>query len=319
MTWTVDSIPRLDNRIALITGANSGLGFETAQVLIKKGATVILGCRSLSNAQIARDKLLNQVDSANIQVLGIDLADLKNVDMAVDQMKNMCNRLDLLFNNAGVMAPPRTLSKQGFELQFAVNHLSHMALTLKLLPLIAKNPGGRVVTVSSGAQYMGEINWNDLNGEKCYARWASYSQSKLANVMFAYELNERLNRVNVDVVSLSAHPGLARTNLHSTSVKANASWQEAFAFKLMDPIFQSAFMGSLSQLQAATDPSAKGGQQYGPRFSFRGSPSLCRVAPSALNREHRENLWKISKLMIEDWVDISQGAQLLSQNASTID
>ncbi len=313
MVWSSESIPRQEGRIAFISGANSGLGFDTAKALLEKGATVILGCRSLEKAEQAKLKLLNETNCRNIEVSKIDLSDLKEVDEAINLLNIKYKKLDLLINNAGVMAPPRTSSKQGFELQFAVNHLSHMALTLKLLPLLVEQPGTRVVTVTSGAQYMGTINWDDLQGEQKYDRWASYSQSKLANVMFALELNYKLRRSNLGIASLSAHPGLARTNLQRTSVKANGSWQEAAAYRLMDPIFQSSQMGSLPQLFAATGTNAKGGEQYGPRFNFRGYPKLCRIAPLALKAEQRERLWAVSEKLIGDVVDISQGKALLSK------
>ncbi len=313
MTWSINSIPSQKGRIVFITGANSGLGFDTAQVLLENGATVVLGCRTLEKAEIARQKLLDETDCGNIEVLEIDLSDLEEVNIAVEKIAFKYKKLDLLINNAGVMAPPRTLSKQGFELQFAVNHLSHMALTIGLLPLLAQQLHGRVVTVSSGAQYMGQINWEDLHGEKNYARWALYSQSKLANVMFALALSERLKSANVDVASLSAHPGLARTNLQSTSVIANNSWQESLAYKLMDPMFQSSRMGALPQLLAATDPNAKSGEQYGPRFNFRGHPKLCRIAPLALNSDQRDKLWEVSRKLIGDIVDIREGMELLTK------
>ncbi len=313
MIWSTQAMPSQEGRIAFITGANSGLGFDTAQALLEKGATVVLGCRSVEKAEKARQKLLGRTNCGNIDVLEIDLADLSKVNTAIDLMINKYKKLDLLINNAGVMAPPQTFSKQGFELQFAVNHLSHMALTLKLLPLLSNHSGARVVTVSSGAQYMGKINWDDLQGEKKYDRWASYSQSKLANVMFALELNQRLNCSKLPVVSLSAHPGLARTNLQRNSVKSNGSWQEAIAYKLMDPMFQSSQMGSLPQLLAAIDPTAKGGEQYGPRFNFRGYPQLCEIASSALNKEERKRLWEISLKFIRDFVEISLEMELLEK------
>lgn len=262
-------------------------------------------------AELARQKLLEQTPSANIELLEIDLGDLNQVDRAADQIAIKYKKLDLLINNAGVMAPPFTLSKQGLELQFAVNHLSHMALTLKLLPLMSKQDGARVVTVSSGAQYMGKINWNDLQGNNHYDRWASYSQSKLANVMFALELHKRLKKSNCNVASLSSHPGLARTNLQIASVAANGSWQEGFAYKLMGPMFQSSAMGSLPQLLAATDPNAKSGEQYGPRFNFRGYPKLCRVAPLALNMELREKLWELSLKLIRNFIQINSFKEIL--------
>ncbi len=313
MNWSINSIPSQEGRIVLVTGANSGLGFDTAQVLLEKGATVILGCRTLKKAEHARQQILEKIDCETIDLLEIDLSDLEKVKQALDQITFKYKKLDILINNAGVMAPPKELSKQGFELQFAVNHLSHMALTLNLLPLLAKQAGGRVVTVSSGAQYMGKINWDDLQGEAKYDRWSSYSQSKLANVMFALELGYRLQRSKVDIASLSAHPGLARTNLQSTSVSANSSWQEGLAYKLMGPMFQSSRMGALPQLLAATDPSAKNGEQYGPRFNFRGNPEICRAAPLALNIEERQRLWTVSEELIGDWVDLSEGKKLLSQ------
>ncbi len=311
MTWSIDLIPEQKGRIALVTGANSGLGFETAKALLEKGAIVILACRSLQKAEKAREKLLAEIACRDIEILKIDLSDLEEVNLAADEITVKYKKLDLLINNAGVMAPPLTLSKQGFELQFAVNHLSHMALALKLLPILSKQIHSRIVTVSSGAQYLGKINWDNLQGEKYYDRWAFYSQSKLANVMFALELNEKLKRSNIGLVSLSAHPGLARTNLQSTSVKANGSWQEAIAYKLMDPMFQSSLNGSLPQLFAATDPNAQGGEQYGPRFNFRGAPKLCRLAPFALNSKAREKLWEVSKELIGGFVDIRKGNQLL--------
>ena len=313
MTWSINSIPCQEGRIVFVTGANSGLGFETAQALLKNRATVILGCRTLKKALRARQELLDKTDSGNIEVLEIDLADLDKVNKALDQIACKYKKLDLLINNAGVMAPPQSFSNQGFELQFAVNHLSHMAVTLNLLPLLAQQPGGRVVTVSSGAQYIGKINMDDLQGKKKYDRWASYSQSKLANVMFALELSERLKESNINVASISVHPGLARTNLQSTSLTASKSFLEAIAYKLMQPIFQSSRMGALSQLLAATDPNAKSGEQYGPRFNFRGHPKLCRVAPSALKNDARAKLWEVSENLIGDFVDISRGKALLSK------
>ncbi len=313
MTWSINAIPSQEGRTVFITGANSGLGFDTARALLEKGATVILGCRTLEKAESSRQKLLDETDCGKIDLLEIDLADLEKVNKALDQIVVKYKKLDLLINNAGVMAPPPTYSKQGYELQFAVNHLSHMALTLKLLPLIAKQPGGRVVTVSSGAQYLGKIKLDGVKGGGEYDRWSSYSQSKLANVMFALELSKRLQQSNLDIASLSAHPGLARTNLQSTSVKLNGSWHEAIAYKLMDPMFQSSRMGALPQLLAATDPAANTGEQYGPRFNFRGYPKVCRIAPSALNSHEREQLWQVSETLIGDVVDISKGKELLSK------
>ena len=304
MSWSVDSIPSQENRSVLITGANSGLGFDSALALLKKGATVIIGCRSIKKAIKASEELRKATNAGNIELSEIDLSDLKAIDIAGDRLLDKFKNLDILINNAGVMAPPRTSSKQDFELQFAVNHLAHMALTLKLLPLLTKKKGSRIVTVSSGAQYFGKISWDDLQGKKKYDRWASYSQSKLANIMFALELDLRLKKSNFEVASLSAHPGLARTNLQIKSVEANGYWQEALAYKLMSPLFQSSAMGALPQLFAAADPKAKGGEQYGPRFNFKGAPHLCRLAPLALKKKERKMLWEVSENLIGDFVKI---------------
>ena len=198
------------------------------------------------------------------------------------------------------MAPPKTFSKQGFEIQFAVNHLAHMFLTLELLPMLEEKNNSRVVTVTSGVQYFGKIQWADLQGNLKYDRWSSYAQSKLANVMFGLELDSKLKESNSKTSSLLAHPGFARTNLQPKSVEANQSWQEGLAYKLMDPMFQSAKMGALPQISAATLSSAKGGEQYGPKFNFRGFPKICRNAPKALNQTSRKKLWDISEKLIKD-------------------
>ncbi|MGB4699165.1 MAG: SDR family NAD(P)-dependent oxidoreductase, partial [Parasynechococcus sp.] len=186
MGWTVADIPSQEGRIAVVTGANIGLGLETTRALAQKGATVVMACRSRSRGEAARRQLLDE-GLTGLDLLEIDLADLRSVDRAVDVLKNQYGHLDLLLNNAGVMAPPRQLSPQGHELQFAVNHLGHMALTQGLLPLMAAQPDARIVTVTSGAQYFGTIRWDDLSWAQGYDRYGAYGQSKLANVMFALE------------------------------------------------------------------------------------------------------------------------------------
>ncbi len=298
MPWTSEEMSDQTGRTVLVTGANSGLGLETTRAFLQKGATVIMGCRSISRAQSAIDGFLKKIDKGNISLLEIDLGDLTKVASAAENIMDKYGHLDLLINNAGVMAPPYTLSKQGFEIQFAVNHLGHMALTIKLLPILERKVGARIVTVSSGAQFMGQIDWEDMQGKKRYDRWRAYSQSKLANVMFALELDDRLKTNKSMVSSLVAHPGLARTNLQLRSIKANNSWQEGLAYKFIQPLFQGARMGSLPQLFAATDPSAKGGQQYGPRFNFRGYPKLCNSAASALKKDQRKRFWELSEELI---------------------
>ncbi|QNI56777.1 short-chain dehydrogenase/reductase (SDR) superfamily [Synechococcus sp. BIOS-E4-1] len=300
MGWTIDDMPDLRGRIALVTGANSGLGLETTRALLRSGATVLMACRSRRKGEAARAELLEQ-GSSGVDLLDLDLADLDNVDACCREVQSRYDRLDLLINNAGLMAPPRLLSQQGHEMQFAVNHLGHFALTQALLPLMEGREQARVVTVTSGAQYFGAIAWDDLNGEKRYDRWKAYGQSKLANVMFALELNHRLEQSGSSVRSLAAHPGLARTNLQPLSVAANGAWQEALAYRLMDPMFQSAAQGALPQLMAATSPAVQGGEHYGPsKFGgMRGAPKRQPVARAARSQEQRSRLWAVSAELIQ--------------------
>ena len=279
-----------------MTGANSGLGLETTLALLKSGATVLMACRSRRKGEAARAELL-KLGASGVDLIDLDLSDLNSVDACCREVQSRYDRLDLLINNAGLMAPPRLLSKQGLEMQFAVNHLGHFALTASLLPLMEGRDQARVVTVTSGAQYFGRMAWNDLNGEQRYDRWGAYSQSKLANVLFALNLNRRLEEAGSTVRSLAAHPGMARTNLQSLSVESSGAWQEALAYRLMDPLFQSAAQGALPQLRAATDPQAKGGEHYAPgQFGgLRGTPKQQPVAPAARKQEQQARLWSVSE------------------------
>ena len=234
--------------------------------------------------------------------MDLDLADLTSVQRCSAAIHSRYGRLDLLINNAGVMAPPRLVSRQGYELQWATNHLGHMALTTALLPLMEGQADARVVTVTSGAQYFGRIAWDDPNGEQRYDRWQAYGQSKLANVMFALELDQRLRARGSSVRSLAAHPGLARTNLQPASIAANGSKLEEVAYRLMDPLFQSAAMGALPQLHAATAPSAQGGEHYGPDGfgGLRGWPKQQPVAPAARDAAQRQSLWALSEALLQE-------------------
>ncbi len=302
--WTANAIPDQTGRVALVTGANSGLGLETARALAAKGATVVMGCRSPRKAQEARAQLLSELTRhpqreahGALDLLSIDLADLASVRSAAATLAERYGRLDLLINNAGVRGPPRTLTRDGFELQFGTNHLGPFALTYLLLPLLRSQEGARVVFVTSGAQYFGRVAFDDLQGERSYDRWRAYSQSKLANVMTALELQARLQAEGSSVLALAAHPGLARTNLQPASVAMTGSRWEALAYRLMDPLFQSAAMGALPQLFAATAPEAQPGGHYGPNQwgGMRGYPKAVRIAPEALDGERRRRLWRISE------------------------
>ena len=297
MPWTTASIPDQSGRLALVTGASSGLGLETCRALAARGATVLMACRSRQRAEAARQALLPELKGGGLDLLDLDLADLASVRRAAAAVAERYGRLDLLINNAGVMAPPRTLSRDGFELQFATNHLGHFVLTLELLPLLRSSPAGRVVHVTSAAQYFGRIAFDDLQGERRYDRWQAYGQSKLANVMTAVELQHRLKAGGSGVLSLAAHPGLARTNLQPASLAMNGSKLEAFAYRLMDPLFQSAAMGALPQLYAATAPEAEAAGHYGPDQlgGIKGYPRPVKTAPAARDAELRQRLWAVSE------------------------
>ena len=297
--WTVAAMPDLTGQIALVTGANSGLGLESARALLASGASVVLACRSVAKAEQARQWLLAAPGAAasssetRITLLELDLADLASVRRAALAFTGSHSRLDLLLNNAGVMAPPRTLTRQGFELQFGVNHLGHFALTQQLLPLLLASGSPRVVQVTSGAQYFGQLDFDDLQGERRYDRWKAYGQSKLANVVFAQELQRRHPQLR----SAAAHPGLARTNLQPTSVAANGSRIEQLAYRLMGPLFQSAAQGALPQLFALTAPEAEPGGHYGPSDlgGIRGWPRAVPMAKAALDAAQGARLWQVSE------------------------
>lgn len=287
-------MPDQSGKVALITGANSGLGLETARALLQRGATVLLACRSRARAEAARQALWTS--GASVDAIDLDLSSLASVAAAAERIAADYGRLDLLINNAGVMAPPRTLSSDGLELQFAVNHLGHHLLTCRLLPLMQAQADPRIVMVTSGAQYFGRLAFDDLQGERRYDRWQAYGQSKLANVMLALELQERLAASGSRVRAMAAHPGLARTNLQPTSIALTGSRLEPLLYRLMDPLFQSAAMGALPQLFAATAPEAEGGGHYGPSQlgGLKGWPVPVPVAAAARDPQQRQRLWQIS-------------------------
>src|SRR5260370_485146 len=226
--WTVNDIPDLHGRVALVTGANSGLGLETTRALVAHGAHVIMACRSLDKAHQAEIKLSEPF--ASVELAQLDLASQASVRECADTIQQTHDRLDLLFNNAGVMAIPRRETPDGFEMQFATNYLGHFALTGLLLPTLLSTPSSRVVTLTSIARMFahGRINFDDLNGKHSYDRSRAYGQSKLATLLFADELQRRLARAGSTTISVSAHPGYARTELQSTSQAASGSILERF-------------------------------------------------------------------------------------------
>lgn len=295
-SWTVNDMPDQTGRVAVVTGANSGLGYETALALARKGAHVVMASRSTAKAETAAQAIRAEVPAAQLTLLALDLASLASVRSFAAQVAARWPRLDLLINNAGVMAPPRGETEDGFEMQFGVNHLAHFALTGLLIEPIMATPGSRIVTVSSMAAKGGRIAFDDLHGRQSYTRYGAYSQSKLANLLFAFELQRRLQRAGSSTLSLAAHPGLSETRLQANTATASGALWERVLYPIMHKIFsQSQAAGTLPQLYAATAPGAKPGGFYGPRWQARGAPVEARAPSAAYDEAAAARLWQVSE------------------------
>ncbi|HEY8546934.1 MAG TPA: oxidoreductase [Acidimicrobiales bacterium] len=293
--WTVDDLPDQSGRTVLVTGANSGLGVRTAEALAAKGAHVLLACRNEARAAAARDLVAAAATGPEPTVVPLDLADLSSVRRAAAEVDGTVDRLDVLVNNAGVMAIPQARTADGFEMQFGTNHLGHFALTGLLLPALRRAAAPRVVTTSSNGHKLGRVDFDDLHAErKRYAKWRAYTQSKLANLLFALELDRRARAAGWDLVSVAAHPGYAST--HLTDNSGGRVWRLAVA--LGDRVLsQSDAAGALPQLYAATMPDVLGGQYYGPDgfLELRGAPTLARPTRAARDETTARRLWVCSE------------------------
>ncbi len=288
--WTEDDVPDQSGRTAVVTGANSGIGFETARVLAGRGATVVLACRNLGKAKDAADRIGAAAPDADIRVVRLDLASLASVRDAAAELRASYQSLGLLINNAGLMFPPYGTTEDGFEQQFGVNHLAHFALTGLLLDRLLTSPGSRIVTVSSVGHRQGVINFDDLQSARRYRRMAAYGQSKLANLMFTYELQRRLASAGAETIALAAHPGFAGTDL----MRHTPGWIRAASAVLPS---QSAGMGALPTLRAAADRGAHGGGYYGPSgwFEQRGYPKQVNSSARSHDADVQRRLWKESE------------------------
>jgi NAD(P)-dependent dehydrogenase (short-subunit alcohol dehydrogenase family) len=288
--WTSDDVPGQQGRLAVVTGANTGLGFETARVLAARGASVVLAVRDTEKGKRAAARIAGTNPGANVMVQPLDLASLDSVRAAAGELRAQHPGIDLLINNAGVMFPPKQTTRDGFELQLGTNHLGHFALTGLLLEQMLPVPGSRVVTVSSQAHRIrARINFDDLQSERSYRRVAAYSQSKLANLMFTYELQRRLSGAGT-TIAVAAHPGLAATELTRNSPAIAAF----FYTRLLS---QKAVIGALPVLRAATDPGVLGGQYYGPGglFGARGYPKLAESSRQSHDAAIQRRLWTVSE------------------------
>jgi NAD(P)-dependent dehydrogenase (short-subunit alcohol dehydrogenase family) len=290
--WTAADIPDQHGRVAVVTGANSGLGLVTARELARAGARVVLACRSMEKGETAAARIGSAVPRADVQPAVLDLTALESVRAFAATAPD---RLHLLVNNAGVMAAPRGLTTDGFESQFGTNHLGHFALTGLLLGNLLAAPAPRVVTVSSMLHRTGTINFDDLQGERKYNRWGAYGQSKLANLMFCFELQRRAVAADTALLSMAAHPGYAATNLQSAGTdRFYERWYMAIGNKLLA---QSAHMGALPTLYAATVPDLPGGTYVGPggRSEQRGHPKVVGAAGKAYDEQAWRRLWEVSE------------------------
>ncbi len=292
--WTAADMLDQSGRVAVITGANSGLGLVTARSLAQAGAEVVIACRNVEKGEAAAASIRREVAAARLSVRELDLADLGSVRGFASRLAAEGVVLDLLVNNAGVMAPPRRETVDGFESQFGTNHLGHFALTGLLLgPLLASGEP-RVVTVSSGAHRLGRMKWDDLQRERGYNNWLAYGQSKLSNLLFCFELQKRATAASVGLTSVAAHPGYARTNLQFAGPSA---W-EGMIMRATNAVFaQSAEMGALPTLYAATVPDLPGGSFVGPDgfAEQRGYPRVVTATERAYDEEAWLRLWEISE------------------------
>lgn len=292
--WSAEQIPDQAGRSAVVTGANSGLGLVAAQELARAGADVVLACRNTEKAEAAAASIRAEVPGAAVVVEAVDLSSLASIRDFAARFSASHESLDLLINNAGVMAPPRRETADGFELQFGTNHLGHFALTGLLRGKLEGREDARVVTVSSTAHKFGRIDFDDLQSEGRYRRWRAYGQSKLANVLFARELDRRLRAADSTVKSLAAHPGYSATNLQSAAPPALDRLVMAATNRLLA---QSAEMGALPELYAATRPNLDGGLFIGPDGfeEQRGYPRVVRPVKAGRDEKVAARLWSVSE------------------------
>ncbi len=294
--WTPSEIPDLSGRTAVVTGANAGLGLQTCIELARHGATVVMACRDPERGAVALDQARTQAPGAMVELARLDLADLASVRELADQTLQAHRRVDLLVNNAGVMAlPQRQVSADGFELQLATNHLGHFALTGLLLPALLSGPS-RVVTVSSNAHRMASIDVEDLQSERRYSPWPAYGQSKLANLMFTMQLQRLADRAAVDLTSVAAHPGYAATNLFVDGPGAGGGLTRAVIGAVTKLVGQPARMGAWPSLYAATVADVRGAEYVGPSAfgGWRGYPARTTATPSAYDPDIAARLWQRS-------------------------
>lgn len=298
MSWNVVDMPSLEGQVWVVTGANSGLGLETARALAARGAAVVMGCRDEQRAEAAAADVRRTAPRAQLELERLDLASLASVEAFSGRVRSRHPALDGLVNNAGIMAIPRALTADGFELQLGTNHLGHFALALRLLPALEAARAPRLVSVASSAHRMGVIRFDDLMGERAYSPWGAYGQSKLANLLFTLELERRLTAAGRRTLAVAAHPGYSATNLMGVGPRLSGSRVTALVMQLGNALVgQSPAMGALPILFAATAPEVRGGEYYGPDglFELFGYPQRCGSSRRARDPEAAQRLWEVSE------------------------
>jgi len=296
--WTIDDIPDLHGRVIVVTGANSGLGLHTTRALVGHGAHVIMACRSMDKAKRAAESIAGNGGRGRAEPWSLDLASLASIEAFAERFEGEHEALHALCNNAGVMALPYKTTADGFEMQLGTNHLGHFALTGRLLPVLLATPDSRVVTVSSLVHRTGQMNWDDLQSEQSYAKWKAYGQSKLANLLFAFELQRRLEAAKADTMSLASHPGYASTNLQAAGARMMGSGWREMVMNVGNRLFaQSAEMGALPSLYALTSDDVRGGDFIGPDGPVQmwGHPTRVEANATARDSELAARLWGVSR------------------------
>jgi len=295
--WTEADVPSQQGRVFVVTGANGGIGFETTRALASRGARVVMACRRPEAGEEAATRIRSLVPRAAVEVEHLDLGDLSSVAAFAARARGRLTRVDCLVNNAGIMGVPRGLTVDGLERQLAVNHLGHFALTGRLLPLLLAAPRARVVTVTSATYLLGRIDFTDLQGEERYRRWRAYAQSKLANILFALELDRRARAAGTAVLSLAAHPGYARTGLQLSPERRLRAPLRRFWAWANAHVAQDAARGALPTLRAGTDPAAQGASLYGPSRVLSGGAVVAKLSARATDAEAAGRLWEASEAL----------------------
>ena len=304
--WTTRNIPNLSEKVFIVTGANSGIGFEAAKEFARKGAKTILACRNLVKAKKASAKIQRKIPDAQVEIMQLDLASLDSINQFSIDFKEKYNRLDALVNNAGIMMVPYQKTADGFESQIGTNHLGHFALTGLLHDLLVETKGSRVVNVSSNGHRIGGMNFDNFKFEdgKEYSRMKAYGNSKLANLLFTYELDRRFKEASSDAIAIASHPGMSNTKLADHMMGRFAPILRG----LMGFMMQSAAKGALPTILAAVDPEVKGGDYYGPKGRFgresRGRLAKVESSEASHNEEDAQKLWKISEKLTKVKFDI---------------